>query len=88
MIDVALRTTDGRLIAAANTYTSRGGVRVRTVGPWGGASGVRLPSRFVFLTNPPDNPFPPGTTVPPPGNSTMPVGNPVPPFQQSPVPPP
>lgn len=81
-IDVALRTGDGRLIATANTYTPHGAVRVRTMGPWGGSSGRRQPTRFVFFK--PENPFPPGTTVPPLGNTTMPVGSPVPPFQQPP----
>lgn len=85
-INVALRTADGRLVATASTYAQHGGVRVRTIGPWGGASGFRLPKRFVFLKNQPDNPFPPGNPVPPLGNATPALGNPVPPFQQSPVP--
>ena len=85
-IDVALRTADGRPVATATTYTLHGAVRVRTMGPWGGASGFRLPTRFVFLKEVPDNPFPPGNPVPPPGNATPPLGHPVPPFQQSPVP--
>jgi hypothetical protein len=81
-IDVALLTADGRPVATASTYTRHGGVRVRTVGPWGSASGSRLRKRFVFLKDMPDAPNP----VPPLGNSTSPLGNPVPPFQQSPVP--
>ncbi len=86
MIDVALRTAAGQVIASASTHTRHGAVRVRTDGPWGGASGTRLRTRFVFLKNLPDNPFPPGNPVPPLGNSTPALGNPVPPFQQSPVP--
>ncbi|MGH8631987.1 MAG: hypothetical protein ACREU7_14665 [Burkholderiales bacterium] len=85
-INVALRTADGRPIATASTYTQHGAVRVRTIGPWGGASGFRLPTRFVFLKDPPDNSFPPGNPVPPLRNATPALGNPVPPFQQSPVP--
>jgi hypothetical protein len=92
-IDVALRTADGRAIAAANTYTAHGAVRVRTRGPWGGASGVRLPTRFVLLKEMPGksfllgNPVPPlGNPTPALGNATPALGNPVPPFQQSPVP--
>ena len=53
-IDVALRTADGRVVAAASTYTQHGAVRVRTIGPWGGASGFRLAKRFVFLKDMPD----------------------------------
>ena len=85
-IDVALLTADGRPVATATTYALHGAVRVRTMGPWGGASGFRLRTRFVFLKDPLDNPFPPGNPVPPPGNATPALGNPVPPFQQSPVP--
>ncbi len=81
-IDVVLRTADGRVVAAASTYTQHGAVRVRTIGPWGGASGFRLAKRFVFLKDIPD--IPPG--IPPVGNSTPALGNPVPPFQHSPVP--
>ena len=65
-IDVALRMADGQPVATATTYTPHGAVRVRTMGPWGGASGFRLPTRFVFLKEMPDNPFPPGNPVPPP----------------------
>lgn len=100
MIDVALRTADGQSVATANTYTLHGGVRVRTDGPWGGSSGTRLPAQFTFFKEIPDNPFPPGESlpmsgnpVPPLGNPTPPLGNPtpalgnpVPPFQHSPVP--
>jgi hypothetical protein len=92
-IDVALRTADGRPVAAATAYTAHGAVRVRTHGPWGGASGARLPTRFVVLRDMPGKPFLPGNPVPPLGNPTPALGNPtpalgnpVPPFQQSPVP--
>ena len=92
-IDVALRTADGRPVAAATAYTPHGAVRVRTHGPWGGASGARLPTRFVVLKEMTGKPFLLGNPVPPLGNPTPALGNPtpalanpVPPFQQSPVP--
>jgi hypothetical protein len=88
MIDVALRTADGRTVATATTYTPHGSVRVRTAGSWGGPSGTRLPTRFAFFKRRPQMPFPPGNPVPPLGNPTPALGNPVPAFQQSPVPPP
>jgi hypothetical protein len=85
-IDVTLRTVDGRTVATATTYTPHGAVRVRTAGSWGGPSGMRLPTRFVFVKSMPGMPFPADNPVPPLGNPTPPLGNPVPPFQQSPVP--
>jgi hypothetical protein len=95
-IEVALRTADGQPVATATTYTPHGAVHVRTDGPWGGASGNRLATRFVLFKTMPGrhvfisgNPVPPlGNPVPPLGNPTPALGNPVPPFQQSPVPPP
>jgi hypothetical protein len=101
-LDVALRTATGQPVAAASAYTLHGAVRLRTDGPWGGASGFRLPTRFVLLKGMRVHPFPPGNLVPPLGNPTPAfgnptpalgnptpaLGNPVPAFQQSPVPPP
>ncbi|HZF33252.1 MAG TPA: hypothetical protein VE914_05570 [Candidatus Angelobacter sp.] len=77
-IDVALRTATGQPVATASTYTLHGSVRLRTDGPWGGASGFRLPTQFVLLKGMRVHPFPPGNPVPPLGNPTPALGNPTP----------
>jgi hypothetical protein len=84
-IDVVLYGPDGSPIASGITSASRGGVRVRSSGPWGGPLGDDLPGRFVLLKDPPDKILPSGNAVPPLGDPIPPLGNPVPPFRQSPV---
>lgn len=84
-VDVVLLDPDGRPAASASTFARRGRVRLRSAGPWGGAAGFALPTRFVVLKERPDVNLPPGNSVPPLGVTTPALGNPVPPFEQSPV---
>jgi len=77
-IDVALRTAEGELVAAASTDASHAAVRVRTDGPWGGAFGFMLRTRFFAFI--PNSPLTPGNPVPPLGNAMPALSNPVPPL--------
>jgi hypothetical protein len=86
-IDVVLLTSDGTVIASAETSDRRGRVRLRSEGPWGSAAGFALPARFVILKDQPKIDVPGGRLVPPLGNPVPPLANPVPPMA-APVPPP
>ena len=91
-LDAVLRAANGVIIANASTIERHGAVRLRTNGPWGGASGRTLPARFTFFKGvrtitpsgingipPMGNPTPPlGNPTPALGNPTLPLGNPTP----------
>jgi hypothetical protein len=79
-IDAVLRAADGTIIATAGTFARRGAVRVRSNGPWGGAAGFALPTRFVVEEDTATMNPPTGGLVPPLGNPVPAPGNPTPPL--------